>query len=105
MISPHCFEGTWIRDQAAALRARDLRTLEKKRKRVAFRSRLKNYTTEDFWKAMKDDLQDATRRDVETYRSLVLNTFSHYNTEKHEIRTELKKAIEAIKALRTELEN
>lgn len=29
MISPHCFEEAWIREQAAALRARDLRTLEK----------------------------------------------------------------------------
>jgi len=29
MISPRCFEESWIREQAAALRARDLRTLEK----------------------------------------------------------------------------
>lgn len=29
MIATHCFEETWIREQAAALRARDLRTLEK----------------------------------------------------------------------------
>ena len=29
MISPHCFEEAWIRDQAVALKARDLRTLEK----------------------------------------------------------------------------
>ena len=29
MISPHCFEEAWIREQAMALRARDLRTLEK----------------------------------------------------------------------------
>jgi hypothetical protein len=29
MISPRCFEEAWIREQAAALRARDLRTLEK----------------------------------------------------------------------------
>jgi len=29
MISPRCFEEPWIREQAAALRARDLRTLEK----------------------------------------------------------------------------
>lgn len=29
MISPHCFEEAWIRDQAGALKARDLRTLEK----------------------------------------------------------------------------
>lgn len=29
MILPRCFEESWIREQAAALRARDLRTLEK----------------------------------------------------------------------------
>lgn len=29
MISTRCFQATWIREQAAALRARDLRTLEK----------------------------------------------------------------------------
>ena len=29
MISPRCFEEAWIREQAAVLRARDLRTLEK----------------------------------------------------------------------------
>lgn len=29
MISPRCFEEAWIREQAAALKARDLRTLEK----------------------------------------------------------------------------
>jgi hypothetical protein len=34
---------------------------------------------------------------------LVLNPFSHYNTEKHEIKTELKEAIEAVKKLKNEL--
>ena len=29
MISTQCFEEAWIREQATALRARDLRTLEK----------------------------------------------------------------------------
>ena len=81
------------------------RFCENKGKKIPYKSRLKDYTTEDFWNAIKNDVQAATRRDVETYRSLVLNTFSHYNTEKHEIRTELQNAIEAIKALRAELRN
>lgn len=31
----------------------------------------------------------------------VLNAFCHYNTERHEIKTELKKAIDVIKDLKT----
>ena len=40
---------------------------------------------------------------IETYRPLVLNAFSHYNTERHEIRAELINAIQAVKDLKTEL--
>jgi len=40
---------------------------------------------------------------METYRALVLNAFCHYNTERHEIKTELASAISAVKALKTEL--
>ncbi|MBC2712339.1 MAG: hypothetical protein HGJ94_15540 [Desulfosarcina sp.] len=68
-----------------------------------FKSQLKKYTTEDFWKVIKDDVAEATRDDVEQYRDLVLNPFSHYNTERHEIKTELANAISAVKALKTEL--
>ena len=70
---------------------------EKKKMPVVFKSRLKNYTTEDFWKVIKDALPEQTRNDIETYRSLVLNAFSHYNTEQHEIKTELENAIQASK--------
>ena len=76
---------------------------EKEKKSVKFRSHLKDYTTEDFWKAIGDDLSHQTRADVETYRSLVLNTFSHYNTERHEIRPELEKAIKTVEKLQQEL--
>lgn len=76
---------------------------EKKDKKIIFRSRLKDYTTEHFWNALKVDLQPATIADIERYRSLVLNTFSHYNTEKHEIGPELTSAIQAIKTLKLEL--
>ena len=72
---------------------------ERKRKRVVFKSRLKDHTTEEFWKALQDDLPGTVRAEIETYRTLVLNPFSHYNTERHEIKTELASAIRAVKNL------
>ena len=74
-----------------------------KGKAIPYKTRLKDYNTEHFWKPLKDDLQQATRDDIKTYRSLVLNTFSHYNTEKHEIKTELENAIKAVESLKSEL--
>jgi hypothetical protein len=76
---------------------------EKKKKAVVFKSRLKDYTTEDFWDVLKGDLPAATGNAIETYRPLVLNAFSHYNTERHEIKTELISAIQAVKNLKGEL--
>ncbi len=76
---------------------------DKKRKPVKFRAKQKKYTSEDFWDAVKDGLEPSLVADVEQYRNLVLNAFSHYNTEKHEIRTELEAAIETIQNLKTEL--
>ncbi len=78
---------------------------EKKKKAVVFKSRLKDYTTEDFWKVIKDDLPAQTCADIETYRPLVLNAFSHYNTERHEIKPELENTIQTVKALKEELAN
>lgn len=76
---------------------------EKKRKAVTFKSRLKDYTTENFWDVIKGDLPELTRNEIETYRPLVLNAFSHYNTERHEIKTELSSAIQAVKNLKNDL--
>ncbi len=76
---------------------------EKKKKHLAFKSQLKKYKSEDFWKAIKDDMPEATKADIEKYRALVLNPFSHYNTERHEIKTELGDAIQAVKNLKNEL--
>lgn len=95
--------------KAAAVYARSAfeklirRHCEKKKKAVRFRSRLKDYTTEDFWNVFKYDLPEAIRNGIETYRPLVLNAFSHYNTERHEIKAELINAIQAIKNLKVEL--
>ena len=76
---------------------------EKKKKRLVFKSKLKDYTSENFWIEITPDLQQKTITDIEQYRNLVLNTFSHYNTEKHEIRTELEAAIQAVRVLKSEL--
>jgi hypothetical protein len=50
MISPRCFEETWIREQAAALRARDLRTLEKNILALELVSRLRREGLEFIFK-------------------------------------------------------
>lgn len=75
---------------------------EKKRKSLVFKPRIKDYSSEDFWAATKADVPNSVNA-IEQYRSLVLNAFSHYNTEQHEIRTELKNAIQAVKNLKTEM--
>ena len=79
------------------------RHCEKKKKAVVFKSKPHKYTTEDFWNAIKGDIDPALKSKIETYRSLVLNPFSHYNTERHEIRTELENAIKAVTELKDEL--
>ena len=76
---------------------------EKKKKLIVFKSQLKNFTSEDFWDAIKADLSASVQNEIETYRSLVLNAFSHYNTEKHEIKGELENAINSIRKLKNEL--
>ncbi|OCB02915.1 hypothetical protein BBC27_10630 [Acidithiobacillus ferrivorans] len=75
---------------------------EKKNKSLVFKPRIKDYSSEDFWLASKADLPNSANA-IEQYRSLVLNAFSHYNTERHEIKTELENAIQAVKNLKTEM--
>lgn len=76
---------------------------EAKKKKIPFKAKLKDYTTEDFWCVVKEDVASSIQSEIEKYRALVLNPFSHYNTERHEIKTELKDAIEAVKNLNNEL--
>jgi len=76
---------------------------EDKKKRITFKSKLKDYTTQDFWSAVSADITPFTKTEIEQYRDLVLNPFSHYNTEKHEIKTELTNAIDAVTRLKSEL--
>lgn len=78
---------------------------EKKKKKVVFKANLKNYTTQDFWDEIKGDITPATKTNIEQYRSLVLNAFSHYNSERHEIKTELAAAMQAVKDLKSQLQS
>ncbi len=79
---------------------------DKEHKKVTFHRQQKGYKTEDFWQVIKEDvnrLDGSLVTQVEQYRNLVLNTFSHYNTEKHEIRAELNSAIQTIRNLKAAL--
>jgi len=76
---------------------------EKSRKKLTFKTRLKDYSSENFWVAVNDDVSPTVKANIEQYRNLVLNPFSHYNSEKHEIKTELANAMQAVKDLRDEL--
>lgn len=76
---------------------------EKKKIKVPFKSRLKSHTTEDFWNEIKGEIDTGVVTEIERYRSLVLNTFSHYNLENHEIKKELASAIQALENLNSEL--
>ncbi len=73
--------------------------------KVPFKIKQKTYTTQDFWDEIVRTrvLSAEIVRKVETYRSLVLNSFCHYDTEVHEIKRELHSAIETIKELKEEL--
>ncbi|MCP4150006.1 MAG: hypothetical protein GY757_19830 [bacterium] len=76
---------------------------EKRGLKVPFKSKLKSYSSQDFWDELFPVLTPALKVEIEQYRDLVLNPFSHYNTEKHEIKSELIDAMEAIKKLKNEL--
>lgn len=73
---------------------------------VKYHKQVKKYSSEDFWSAIKTagHITAGMESDIEQYRDLVLNAFSHYNTEKHEIKKELQNAIIKIKALKAALD-
>jgi energy-coupling factor transporter ATP-binding protein EcfA2 len=77
----------------------------KRGKRIIFKPRLKDHKIQDFWDVVKEDIQQDTITAIEQYRALVLNPFSHYDTETHELKTELRGAIDAVKNLKAELES
>ena len=77
---------------------------EKSGKKITYKSRAKDYTTEHFWNAVKSDIQPETKSDVEQYRALVLNPFSHYDTERHQFKSELRSTLDTVQTLKTDLD-
>lgn len=70
--------------------------------RVVYKTKSKEYKSDDFWKIINRDtnVPDALKRKIETHRGTVMNPFSHYDLEKPEFRRELEATIEAVKELR-----
>jgi energy-coupling factor transporter ATP-binding protein EcfA2 len=95
--------------KAAAVYARSAfeQTLQKHcndaRTPVKFRLQQKQYSSEDFWTAINDKNTLKNKSEIEKFKDLVLNPFSHYNSTKHEIKSELENAIKAIEKLKNEL--
>ena len=76
---------------------------ERKRKAIAFKSKRKNYSSQDFWNKVKGDVQPATRTSIEGYRFLIYNKLSHYDPEVNPLKSELRNAISTVEQLRSEL--
>lgn len=76
---------------------------EKKRIKLVFKTRRKDYSSEDFWRAVKDDVQPTTKVNIEQYRFLIYNPLSHYDPENNPVKAELSAAITEVENLRNEL--
>lgn len=76
---------------------------EEEEKKLPYKARRKDYSTEDFWRAMKNDVPEPIRSNIENFRFLIYNPLSHYDPESSPIKSELLAAIEAVENLRTEL--
>lgn len=77
---------------------------EIKRKPVAFKKKQKDYTSQMFWDKVKGDVPVAVKNDIELYRFLTLNSYSHYNPETNPFRTDLADAITAVENLKTAID-
>ncbi len=77
----------------------------KNKKKITFKPKMKDYSSQDFWSEVQGEIDPAMKNKIEQYRSLVLNPFSHYDPEKHEIKTEVSGAIEAVKELKIDLDS
>jgi len=77
---------------------------EVKRKPVAYKKRQKDYTSQMFWDKVKNDIPAAVKTDIEQYRFLTLNAYSHYNPETNPFRTDLANAITAVENLKATID-
>ena len=76
---------------------------ERKRTPIAFKTKKKDYSSQDFWNKVKGVVLPATKTSIEGYRFLIYNKLSHYDPEVNPMKSELRDAIKAVENLRTEL--
>ena len=74
---------------------------EKKSLQVNYKIRQKDFNTEDFWDAIKQqtDLDKNLKKSIEIHRGTVMNPFSHYDLEKPEFEKELSDTISVVELL------
>ncbi len=75
----------------------------RKGKKLAYKSRRKDYKAKSFWEASKSDLQPATVTKIERFTFLIYNPLSHYDPDSNPIKSELLSAVEEVENLRVEL--
>jgi len=75
-----------------------------KGKKLPYKARRKDYSTEDFWRAMKNEVPEPTRSNIENFRFLIYNPLSHYDPESSPIKSELLLAIKEVENLRAVLD-
>lgn len=69
---------------------------------VVYKSRQKEFTTEDFWEAISTQTQVDKEliKEIEIHRGTVMNPFSHYDLERPEFERELFDTINAVEKLK-----
>lgn len=70
---------------------------------IPYKKKQKDYSSQIFWNKVKNDVPVTVKNDIEQYRFLTLNSYSHYNPETNPFRTDLRNAITAVENLRTTL--
>lgn len=77
---------------------------DRKSKLLPFKKQQKRYSSENFWNAMNGDIQPVTKTNIEQYRFLIYNPLSHYDPEVNPVKTDLQNAIQAVRTLKSELD-
>ncbi len=74
---------------------------EKKVLQVNYKTRQKEFTTEDFWDSItkQTDINPLLAKTIEIHRGTVMNPFSHYDLERPEFTKELEDTILAVEKL------
>ncbi|WP_114751867.1 AAA family ATPase [Pleomorphovibrio marinus] len=74
---------------------------EKNNLEVVYRKNQKELKSDDFWKSIKEqtNIDEEVVKEIEIYRGVVMNPFSHDDLEKPEFKKELEETITAIEKL------